>query len=117
MCFAELSIVTGKSGSQYIYLKEAYGDIPAFLYSWTSSLLMRPGGMALVTLALGTYTADFVVPGDCGVPDVLIKLFAVLVTCKAITNYNLNLICFVRYNLSYPLLINNNKMHYFIFIL
>ncbi|XP_033638357.1 b(0,+)-type amino acid transporter 1-like isoform X2 [Asterias rubens] len=80
LCFAELSIVTGKSGSQYIFLKEAYGDIPAFLYSWTSSLLMRPGGMALVTLALGTYTADFVVPGVCGVPDVLIKLFAVLVT-------------------------------------
>ncbi|XP_038053071.1 b(0,+)-type amino acid transporter 1-like isoform X2 [Patiria miniata] len=79
LCFAELSIVTGKSGSQYIYLKEAYGDIPAFLYSWTSSLLMRPGGQAMVTLALGTYMAEFLVPGDCPVPDILIKLFAVLV--------------------------------------
>ncbi|XP_038053138.1 b(0,+)-type amino acid transporter 1-like [Patiria miniata] len=78
LCFAELSIVTGKSGSQYIYLKEAYGDIPAFLYSWTSSLLTRPGGQALGTLAMGTYMAEFLVPGDCPSPDILIKLFAVL---------------------------------------
>ncbi|XP_022096463.1 b(0,+)-type amino acid transporter 1-like isoform X2 [Acanthaster planci] len=78
LCFAELSIVTGKSGSQYIYLKEAYGNIPGFLYSWTSSLLMRPGGLAMVTLAMGAYLTDFLLPGDCPVPDTLIKLFAVL---------------------------------------
>ena len=32
--FAELGSMFPDSGGQYVYLREAYGDLPAFLYGW-----------------------------------------------------------------------------------
>src|ERR1700690_4527249 len=34
VAFAELGSMFPDSGGQYIYLREAYGDLPAFLYGW-----------------------------------------------------------------------------------
>src|SRR6202030_4592160 len=34
VAFAELGSMFPDSGGQYVYLREAYGDLPAFLYGW-----------------------------------------------------------------------------------
>src|SRR3954471_12299305 len=35
MTYAELSAMMPEAGGEYVYLRNAYGDLPAFLYMWT----------------------------------------------------------------------------------
>jgi APA family basic amino acid/polyamine antiporter len=39
LCVAELAAALPRSGGEYIYLREAYGPMPAFLSGWTSFFL------------------------------------------------------------------------------
>ena len=34
---------------------EAFGDIPAFLFVYTSNILLKPAGLAAIVLATGDY--------------------------------------------------------------
>ena len=36
------------SGAEYPYLKEAFGTVPAFLFAWTSSIVLKPSAVAIV---------------------------------------------------------------------
>ena len=35
MTYAELGAMMPEAGGEYVYLRGAYGDLPAFLYMWT----------------------------------------------------------------------------------
>ena len=37
-----------RSGAEYPYLKEAFGPIPAFLFAWTSSIVIKPSTVAII---------------------------------------------------------------------
>jgi basic amino acid/polyamine antiporter, APA family len=50
--FAELGSMFPDSGGQYVYLREAYGDLPAFLYGWM--LFSVASGGAIAALAVGS---------------------------------------------------------------
>jgi APA family basic amino acid/polyamine antiporter len=50
--FAELGSMFPDSGGQYVYLREAYGDVPAFLYGWM--LFSVGNGGSIAALAVGT---------------------------------------------------------------
>ena len=50
--FAELGSMFPDSGGQYVYLREAYGDLPAFLYGWM--LFSVGNGGSIAALAVGT---------------------------------------------------------------
>ena len=39
LCVAELAAALPRSGGEYVYLREAYGPMPAFLSGWTSFFL------------------------------------------------------------------------------
>jgi len=43
------------SGGEYHYLKEAFGDIPAFLYAYVQVLVVRPSQLAIIALTCGNY--------------------------------------------------------------
>ena len=54
LCLAELSSMYPKSGGFYVYLKEAYGPLPAFLFGWQEFLFARPastGALAVVCVS------------------------------------------------------------------
>ena len=49
---AELAALFPRPGGIYVYLKEAFGPVPAFLFGWTRLLVIQPallGGIALIS--------------------------------------------------------------------
>ena len=58
LTYAELGAMLPKSGGEYVYLREAYGDLPAFLCGWASVTVISSGGIA----ALGSGFAAFLSP-------------------------------------------------------
>uniref|UniRef100_A0A8B9VBG1 B(0,+)-type amino acid transporter 1 n=1 Tax=Anas zonorhyncha TaxID=75864 RepID=A0A8B9VBG1_9AVES len=75
LCFAELGTMITKSGGEYPYLMEAFGPIPAFLFSWTSLLVTKPSSFAIICLSFAEYASAPFYPG-CDPPPVVIKCLA-----------------------------------------
>jgi APA family basic amino acid/polyamine antiporter len=58
--FAELGSMFPESGGQYIYLREAYGDLVAFLYGWMLFSVANGGSIAALAVAAAAYTGEIV---------------------------------------------------------
>ncbi len=55
--YGELSGMFPKAGGQYVYLKEAYGKLIAFLYGWSFFSVIQTGTIAAVGVAFAKFTA------------------------------------------------------------
>jgi basic amino acid/polyamine antiporter, APA family len=53
--FAELGSMFPDSGGQYVYLREAFGDLVAFLYGWMLFAVANGGTMAALSVASASY--------------------------------------------------------------
>src|SRR5271157_3459663 len=60
VAFAELGSMFPDSGGQYIYLREAYGDLVAFLYGWMLFSVANGGSIAALAVAAAAYTGQVV---------------------------------------------------------
>jgi basic amino acid/polyamine antiporter, APA family len=60
--FAELGTMFPDSGGQYVYLREAYGDLPAFLYGWMLFSVANGGSIAALAVGSAAYLGG-IVPG------------------------------------------------------
>jgi len=58
--FAELGSMFPDSGGQYIYLREAYGDLVAFLYGWMLFAVANGGTIAALSVAAAAYVGQVV---------------------------------------------------------
>jgi APA family basic amino acid/polyamine antiporter len=58
--FAELGSMFPDSGGQYVYLREAYGDLPAFLYGWMLFAVANGGTIAALAVASAAYMGEIV---------------------------------------------------------
>jgi len=56
--FAELGSIFPESGGQYVYLREAYGDLVAFLYGWMLFAVANGGSIAALSVASAAYTGQ-----------------------------------------------------------
>jgi len=56
--FAELGSMFPDSGGQYIYLREAYGDLIAFLYGWMLFAVANGGTIAALSVASAAYAGQ-----------------------------------------------------------
>jgi APA family basic amino acid/polyamine antiporter len=54
--YAELGARRPLAGGGYIYLRDAYGRLPAFLYAWTLLLVIATGAIAAVAVTFASYT-------------------------------------------------------------
>ena len=50
LCYAELGTIIPKSGGAYAYIKEGFGDMPAFMYMWSTAFVVLPLGNAIIAL-------------------------------------------------------------------
>jgi len=58
--FAELGSMFPDSGGQYIYLREAYGDLIAFLYGWMLFAVANGGTIAALSVASAAYVGQVI---------------------------------------------------------
>lgn len=57
LSYGELSAIFPKAGGQYVYLREAYGKLIAFLYGWGLFTIIQTGTIAAVGVAFAKFTA------------------------------------------------------------
>jgi len=55
LCYAELGARRPQAGGTYVYLREAFGQLPAFLFGWTMALINYPGSVAAVATIFADY--------------------------------------------------------------
>jgi APA family basic amino acid/polyamine antiporter len=60
LTYAELGAMIPEAGGDYVFLREAYGGLPAFLFGWTNLVLIATGGVAAVATALASFLSSFV---------------------------------------------------------
>jgi len=58
VAFAELGSMFPDSGGQYIYLREAYGELVAFLYGWMLFAVANGGTIAALSVAAAAYAGN-----------------------------------------------------------
>jgi len=65
MAYAELAALRPRSGGEYVYLREAFGPLVAFLTGWTSFVAGFSGAIAASSIGLANYLSRFLaVAGD-----------------------------------------------------
>ncbi len=52
LTYAELGAMKPQAGGEYVYVRDAYGPLAAFLYGWTWFLVAKPGTIATITTGL-----------------------------------------------------------------
>ena len=57
LAYGELAAMMPHAGGQYVYLREAYGGMPAFLFGWTLLLVIQTGTIAAVAVAFARFGA------------------------------------------------------------
>jgi APA family basic amino acid/polyamine antiporter len=60
--YGELSAMFPKAGGQYVYLKEAYNKLIAFLYGWSFFAVIQTGTIAAVGVGFSKFAAYLVPP-------------------------------------------------------
>jgi len=59
LSYAELAAAMPEAGGEYVYLREAYGPLWGFLYSWTQMWVAKSGSIAAFATGFFLYFADF----------------------------------------------------------
>ncbi|XP_060524207.1 b(0,+)-type amino acid transporter 1 isoform X1 [Cylas formicarius] len=92
LSYAELGTMNTSSGAEYAYFMDAFGAPPAFLFSWASTLVLKPSQMAIICLSFGKYAVEAFVT-ECEPPEIVVKMVALLaiVVILYINCYSVNL--------------------------
>ncbi|CCG82589.1 putative Amino acid transporter [Taphrina deformans PYCC 5710] len=85
--YAELGSSLPFNGGSHAYLQHIYGDLAAFLFSWTGIIALKPGSGAIISIITAEYINDIlftVFAGGREPPRWLTKLIALL--CAALVS-------------------------------
>ncbi len=76
-CYAELALTFPETGSEYTYIRKAFGEAPAFLLMWVLFVFQHGCAKAILALTFATYFGQMFWTG-CPSPEVFKKLVAAL---------------------------------------
>jgi APA family basic amino acid/polyamine antiporter len=71
LALAELAAMLPEAGGPYVYLRAAYGRLPAFLWAWTEFWVVRTGSIGALAVATSIYLARIANPDAEGQEEVL----------------------------------------------
>ena len=60
LTYGELCTRRPEAGGLYVFVREAFGSLPAFLYGWALFLVIGSGAVATLAVAFSTYLQEFV---------------------------------------------------------
>jgi len=83
LCYAELGTSILKSGGDYAYIREAFGDLPAFIFLWISLVIVNPASNAICGLTFAKYVLQPFY-GQCDPPEISVRLLSLLVICTSV---------------------------------
>jgi len=66
LTIAELATMFPRSGGVYVFIREGYGPLPAFLFGWTELLVIRPSALGAIAVLFAEYGDKFFHYGDIG---------------------------------------------------
>lgn len=81
ICYTELGTMMPRTGGEFVYISEAFGEMPGFLYLWASLFMYQPASNAFVSLAFGNYVVYPFFGENDELPPLAVKLFAVILCC------------------------------------
>ena len=55
LVYAEIGSMFPRAGGEYVYIREAYGDLPGFLYGWMRFWVASPGSIAAYAVGGATF--------------------------------------------------------------
>jgi len=55
LSYAELAAAYPRSGGIYVFLREGFGPLPAFLFGWAELLIIRPGAYGAISITAAAY--------------------------------------------------------------
>jgi APA family basic amino acid/polyamine antiporter len=59
MSYAEVAALRPRVGGEYAFIREAYGDLPAFLFTWTWVTIAKPASIATIAAGLMRILGSF----------------------------------------------------------
>ena len=59
LVYAEMGAMIPRAGGMYLYFREAFGELPAFLYVWLAYWVIQAGSNAAVAVGFATYFSVF----------------------------------------------------------
>lgn len=84
LCFGALAARVPEAGGSYIYLREAFGPRPAFLFGWMSLLVTDPGLTALLAVGMADALREPLGLSPDGVKAVAVGAILVLAAVNAV---------------------------------
>jgi APA family basic amino acid/polyamine antiporter len=81
LTYAELGAMKPEAGGLYVFIRDAFGPLPAFLYGWTSFFVIASGSLAGLAVAFATYLTQII---PIGPTIARLVSIGVLATCAAI---------------------------------
>ena len=78
LAYGELGAMNPAAGGLYVYLRDAFGPVTAFLYGWTFFLVIATGSAATLAVASGAYLQQFMPLGPIGQKAAAILLLAIV---------------------------------------
>lgn len=84
LSLAELGASIPEAGGVYVFLRQAYGGLFAFLYGWAELLVITSGGIAALAVAFGIYSASLLPLSPLGEKLVAASVIAVLTAVNVV---------------------------------
>jgi APA family basic amino acid/polyamine antiporter len=60
LTYAELGAMRPEAGGIYVYIRDAFGPLPAFLYGWSAFFVIATGALATLAVAFSVYLGQLI---------------------------------------------------------
>jgi APA family basic amino acid/polyamine antiporter len=78
LTYAEMGAAKPDAGGLYVYIRDAFGPLPAFLYGWTAFFVIGSGSVATLAVAFTAYLRQLMPVSPLAAKVVAVAVIAVL---------------------------------------
>src|SRR5918998_5480580 len=76
--YGELGTMRPDAGGLYVYIRDAFGPLPAFLYGWMVFVVAGSGAVATLAVAFTNYAQEFVPLSPAGAKVLAVAMIALV---------------------------------------